>query len=59
MKKTILYITTSIDGRIAQSGGKMDWLTGFPNPRKTDYGYHGLQSSVDTVVRGDAPTAKS
>jgi len=59
MKKTILYITTSIDGRIAQSGGEMDWLTSFPNLGKTDYGYYDLQSSVDTVVRGDVPTAKS
>ena len=59
MKKIILYITTSIYGHIAQSGGGMDWLSGFPNPGKTDYGYHDLQSSVDTVVRGDVPTAKS
>ena len=59
IKKIILYITTPIDGRIAQYGEEMDWLIGFPNPGKTDYGYHDLQSFVDTVVRRDAPTAKS
>ncbi|MDP2335922.1 MAG: dihydrofolate reductase family protein [Bacteroidota bacterium] len=52
MKKIILYITASIDGRIAQSGGGMDWLTGFPNPEKTDYGYHNMLSKVDTVIMG-------
>ena len=52
MKKIILYITASIDGRIAQSGGGMDWLTGFPNPEKTDYGYQNIRSITDTVIIG-------
>lgn len=52
MKKIILYIATSLDGRIAEPDGGLDWLTGFPNPEKTDYGYKNLLASVDTVIMG-------
>lgn len=52
MKKIILYIATSLDGRIAEPDGGLDWLTGFPNPEKTDYGYKDLLASVDTVIMG-------
>ena len=52
MKKIILYIAASLDGRIAESDGGLDWLTGFPNPEKNDYGYKGLLASVDTVIMG-------
>lgn len=52
MKKIILYIAASLDGRIAEPGGGLEWLTGFPNPEKTDYGYKDLLASVDTVIMG-------
>lgn len=52
MKKIILFITASIDGRIAESCGGMDWLIGFPNPEKTDYGYHNMRSAADIVIMG-------
>ena len=39
MKKIILYIAASLDQRIAEPDGSLEWLTGFPNPEKTDYGY--------------------
>jgi dihydrofolate reductase len=52
MKKIILYIATSLDGRIAEPDGGLEWLIGFPNPEKTDYGYKNLLASVDTVVMG-------
>lgn len=52
MKNIILYITVSIDGRIAESCGGMDWLTDFPNHERTDYGYHNMRSTVDTVIMG-------
>jgi dihydrofolate reductase len=52
MKKIILYIAASLDGRIAESDGGLEWLTGFPNPEKTDYGYKDLLASVDTVIMG-------
>ncbi|AGY54288.1 Dihydrofolate reductase [Bacteroidales bacterium CF] len=52
MKKIILYVAASLDQRIAEPDGDLDWLTGFPNPEKTDYGYKDLLGSVDTVVMG-------
>jgi dihydrofolate reductase len=52
MKKIILYIAASIDGRIAEPDGGLEWLTEFPNPEKTDYGYKDLLASVDTVIMG-------
>ena len=52
MKKIILYIAASLDQRIAEPDGSLEWLTGFPNPEKTDYGYKELLSSVDTVIMG-------
>jgi dihydrofolate reductase len=52
MKKIILYISTSLDGRIAEPDGGLDWLTEFPNSEKTDYGYKDLLASVDTIIMG-------
>jgi dihydrofolate reductase len=52
MKKIILYIAASLDQRIAEPDGGLEWLTGFPNPEKTDYGYKDLLNEVDTVIMG-------
>jgi len=52
MKKIILYITASIDQRIAEPDGSLEWLTGVPNPQKTNGEYKDLLASVDTVLIG-------
>jgi dihydrofolate reductase len=52
MRKIILCIAASLDQRIAEPDGGMEWLTGFPNPKKADYGYKDLLASVDTVIMG-------
>lgn len=53
MKKIILCIMASLDQRIAESDGSLEWLTGFPNnTEKTDYGHKKLLSTVDTVLMG-------
>ena len=52
MKKIILYIAASLDQRIAESDGSMEWLTGVPNPQKTSGEYKDLLASVDTVLIG-------
>jgi dihydrofolate reductase len=52
MKKIILYIAASLDQRIADPDGGLDWLIGFPNPEKTDYEYKDLLTSVDMVLIG-------
>lgn len=52
MKKIILYIAASLDQRIAEPDGSLEWLNEFPNPEKTDYGYKDLLASADTVIMG-------
>jgi dihydrofolate reductase len=52
MKKIILHIASSLDQRIAELDGSLEWLTGFPNPNKTDNSYKELLASVDTVLIG-------
>ncbi len=52
MKKIILYIAASLDQRIAEPDGSLEWLNEFPNPEKIDYGYKDLLASVDSVIMG-------
>ena len=52
MKKIILYIAASLDQRIAEPDGSLEWLIGFPNSNKTDSSYKDLLDSVDTVLIG-------
>jgi dihydrofolate reductase len=52
MKKIILHIASSLNQRIAEPDGSLEWLTGFPNPNKTDNSYKELLTSVDTVLIG-------
>jgi dihydrofolate reductase len=53
MRNLILYIATSIDGFIARSDGRVDWLESVPNPNQLDYGYAALYESVDTTLMGN------
>jgi dihydrofolate reductase len=52
MKKIKLYIAASLDGYIACPDGDIEWLTGFPNPSNSDYGYKDFLTTVDTVIMG-------
>ena len=52
MRKIKLYITASIDGYIASPDGDMDWLTEYPNPQNSDYGFRKFLSEIDTVIMG-------
>ena len=52
MKKIILYIAASLDQRIAEPEGGLEWLTGVSNPSKADHSYKDLLASVDTVLIG-------
>ena len=52
MKKIILCIATSLDQRIANLDGGLEWLAGFPNFPKISYGYNDLLALVDTVIMG-------
>jgi dihydrofolate reductase len=48
----IIYIATSIDGYIARKDGSIDWLTEFPNPDGSDYGFFAFLDSVDGIIMG-------
>lgn len=52
MKKIILYIVASLDQRIAEPDGSLEWLIGFPNSYKTDSSHKDLLASVDTILIG-------
>jgi dihydrofolate reductase len=51
MGKIVLYIATSIDGRIADINGSVDYLNDFQTPGE-DYGYTGFLQRINTVVMG-------
>jgi dihydrofolate reductase len=53
MRKIILYIASSLDGKIADKTGEVGWLEEIPNPDKTDYGYKEFYDSIDTTLMGN------
>lgn len=52
MKRIILHIAASLDQRISEPEGSLEWLVGFPNSNKTDTSYKDLLASVDVVLIG-------
>jgi len=52
MRKLILYIASSINGKIARKDGAVDWLESIPNPDQSDYGYNEFYNSIDTTIMG-------
>jgi dihydrofolate reductase len=52
MKKIILYITASLDQRIAYPDGGFEWLTERLRSQKQDYGYNELLDSVSAIMMG-------
>ena len=52
MKKISLYIAASIDGRIAEPDGGIEWLSDYPITEEMDYGYKDFVASIDTIVMG-------
>lgn len=51
-KKIILYIAASIDGRIAEPDGGIEWLSEFPITEEMNYGYKEFMDSIDTIIMG-------
>lgn len=49
MKRSV-YIATSLDGYIARSDGRLDWLE--HDSQGDDYGFAAFMNSVDTIVMG-------
>lgn len=54
MRKLILYIAASVNGKIAAEDGSVAWLDAFSNPENGDYGYQEFYDGVDTTIQGNA-----
>lgn len=52
MRKIILYIASSLNGKIAKSDGSVNWLENIPNPNGLDYGYQRFYKKVGTTIQG-------
>ena len=52
MSKTVLYIATTLDGKIARKDGSLDWLDALPNPNQIDYGYGQFLNTIGTTIMG-------
>jgi len=52
-RRVILYIASSVDGKIATESGSCDWLgSGAELDNHDDYGYKDFYSKIDTVLLG-------
>jgi dihydrofolate reductase len=54
MRKVICYIAISLDGKIADAQGGVEWLEQLPNPEGTDYGYAEFLKPIDTTIMGNS-----
>lgn len=52
MKKIILYIAASLDQRIAEPDGGIEWLSEYPITEEMNCGYKEFMTSIDTIVMG-------
>jgi len=53
MTRYVGYIAMSLDGRIADGEGRMDWLIQFNDP-ENDYGFAEFFDGIDAIVMGRA-----
>lgn len=51
MRKIVLYIASSLDGKIAGENDNLDWLPHIEDG-DDDYGYSEMYDSVDTLIMG-------
>ncbi len=52
LRKLLLYIACSLNGKIAKADGSVHWLESIPNPEGTDHGYAAFYNAIDTTIQG-------
>lgn len=52
MRRVVLFIAMSLDGYIADTNGKVDWLIGQDENVPTADSYADFEKSIDTVIMG-------
>jgi dihydrofolate reductase len=52
MRKIKLYIAASLNGKIAEKDGSVDWLYVKENEKNADYGFGEFYESIDTTIQG-------
>ena len=53
MRKLLLHIAISLDGKIARVNGDVDWLDAIPHKEGVDYGFYEMYNSIDTTIQGN------
>ncbi len=54
MRKLKLYIAASLNGKIAEKDGSVDWLYVKEHDGEVDYGYEKFYESIDTTIQGSS-----
>lgn len=54
MRKIKLYIAMSLNGKIAEKDGSVDWLYVKDNDDNPDHGYQKFYDSIDTTIQGSS-----
>ncbi len=54
MRKIKLYIAASLNGKIAEKDGSVDWLYVKEGDEQPDYGYEKFYNSIDTTIQGSS-----
>lgn len=57
-RKIIIYIAASLNNKIADQEGSVEWLETIPHQEGEDYGYQNFYNTIDTTIMGYATYAQ-
>ncbi|MCH2193707.1 hypothetical protein [Kordia sp.] len=53
MRKLLLHIAISLDGKTARLNDDVNWLDAIPHTEGVDYGFYEMCNSIDTTIQGN------